>query len=73
MRPHPGVSRADGVPHDRARAVVHTRRPSRFLARGAGPASGMAPLDALLEATVAMSARAHEPEQWEAVLRRLVD
>jgi hypothetical protein len=33
----------------------------------------MAPLDALLEATVAMSARAHEPEQWEAVLRRLVD
>jgi hypothetical protein len=26
----------------------------------------------LLKATVAMSALAHEPERWEAVLRRLV-
>ena len=31
-----------------------------------------ATLAGLLEATVAMSALAHEPERWEAVLRRLV-
>jgi len=29
-------------------------------------------LTGLLEATVAMSALAHEPERWEAVLRSLV-
>ena len=34
--------------------------------------SSEATLDGLLEATVAMSALAQEPERWEAVLRRLV-
>jgi hypothetical protein len=32
-----------------------------------------ASLARLLEATVAMSALAHEPERWEGVLRRLVE
>ena len=32
-----------------------------------------ATLAGLLEATIAMSALTHDPERWEAVLRRLVD
>ena len=52
-------------PHNGERAAVH------WLGRWALE-SREATLAGLLEATVAMSALAHEPERWEALLRRLV-
>jgi hypothetical protein len=55
----------DLEPHNGERAAV------RWLGRWALE-SREATLAGLLEATVAMSALAHEPERWEAVLRRLV-
>jgi hypothetical protein len=51
-------------PHNAERAAV------RWLGRWALE-SREATLAGLLEATVAMSALAHEPEKWEATLRRL--
>ena len=44
----------------------------RALARALALESREPTLAGLLEATVAMSAIAHEGERWEAVLRRLV-
>jgi hypothetical protein len=52
-------------PHNAERAAV------RWLGRWALESKD-ASLAGLLEATVALSALAHEPERWEAVLRRLV-
>jgi hypothetical protein len=56
---------ADREPHNGERAAV------RWLGRWALE-SREASLAGLLEATVALSALAHEPEHWEAVLRGLV-
>ena len=55
----------DREPHNAERAGV------RWVGRWALE-SREATLAGLLEATVAMSALAHEPERWEAVLRRLL-
>jgi len=55
----------DCEPHNAERAAL------RWLGRWAFEARG-ASLAGLLEATVAPSALAHEPEHWEAVLRRLL-
>jgi hypothetical protein len=55
----------DREPHNAERAAVG------WVGRWALE-SREATLAGLLEATVAMSALAHEPERWEAVLRRLV-
>ncbi len=52
-------------PHNAERAAV------RWLGRWALE-SREATLETLFEAVVAMSALAHEPERWEAVLRKLV-
>ena len=54
----------DREPHNGERAAV------RWLGRWALE-SREATLAGLLEATIAMSALAQEPERWEAVLRRL--
>ena len=54
----------DREPHNAELAAV------RWVGRGVLE-SREATLAGLLEATVAMSALAHEPERWEAVLRRL--
>ena len=56
---------AEREPENAERAAV------RWLGRWALE-SCEATLDGLLEATVALSALAHEPERWEAVLRRLL-
>ena len=55
----------DREPHNAERAAV------RWVGRWALE-SREATLAGLPEATVAMSALAHEPERWEAVLRRLL-
>src|SRR5829696_10267134 len=57
---------ATAEPHNAERAAV------RWLGRWALE-SREASLERLLEATVALSALAHEPERWEAVLRKLVN
>jgi hypothetical protein len=57
---------ADREPHNAERAAV------RWLGRWALEAHDSS-LTGLLEATVAMSALADEPERWEAVLRRMVE
>jgi hypothetical protein len=54
---------ASEEPHNAERAAL------RWLGRWALE-SREATLDGLLEATVALSALAHEPERWEAALRR---
>jgi hypothetical protein len=56
----------DREPHNGERAAVRWR--GRWALE-----SREATLAGLLEATVAMSAVAHEPKRWEAVLRRVVD
>jgi hypothetical protein len=53
-------------PHNAERAAV------RWLGRWALEARDPS-LAGLLEATVALSALAHEPERWEGVLRRMVE
>src|SRR5829696_5100529 len=60
-----GVLAMEREPHNAERAAV------RWLGRWALE-SREATLEGLLEATVALSALAHEPERSEAVLRRLV-
>jgi hypothetical protein len=57
---------ASEEPHNAERAAV------RWLGRWALE-SPKASLGGLLEATVALSALAHEPERWEGVLRGLVE
>jgi len=59
-----GVLAMEREPHNAERAAV------RWLGRWALE-SREATLEGLLEATVALSALAREPERWEAVLRRL--